>query len=64
MHRFFFDLLIGNVVMLDPGGMIHEHVGATMSAADTMARHLFVWRAELRDRDAWIRVRDGRGRDS
>jgi hypothetical protein len=31
--------------------------------ADEMARHLFVWRDDLRDRDAWIRVRDNSGRE-
>jgi hypothetical protein len=63
MPRFFFDLLIGNVVMLDPGGMVHEHVDAAVGAADRMARHLFIWRADLRDCDAWVRVRDGQGRE-
>jgi hypothetical protein len=32
MRRLFVDLLIGNVVMLDPGGMIHEHIGVTVGA--------------------------------
>jgi hypothetical protein len=31
--------------------------------ADEMAKHLFVWRDDLRDRDAWIRVRDAGGRE-
>ena len=63
MPRFFFDLLIGNVVMLDPGGMVHENIGATVAAADRMARHLFIWRTDLRDCDAWVRVRDRQGRE-
>ena len=45
MRRFFFDLLVDNVVTIDPGGMV------------------FVWRDDLRDRDAWIRVRDAGGRE-
>ena len=63
MRRFFFDLLIGNVVMPDPGGLVFERAEATFAAADRMARHLFVWRDDLRDRDAWIRVRDEAGRE-
>lgn len=63
MHRFFFDLLVGNVVKIDPGGMVFEQVKATFVVADEMARHLFVWRDDLRDRDAWIRVRDNSGRE-
>ncbi|WP_027551635.1 hypothetical protein [Bradyrhizobium sp. Cp5.3] len=63
MRRFFFDLLVGNVVMIDPGGMVFERAEATFSAADDMARHLFVWRDDLRDRDACIRVRDASGRE-
>ena len=63
MRRFFFDLSIGNVVMLDLGGIVHEHLEATMATADRMARHLFIWRMDLRDRDAWVRVRDEQGRE-
>jgi hypothetical protein len=63
MHRFFFDLLVGNIVKIDPGGMVFEHAKATIVVADEMARHLFVWRDDLRDRDAWIRVRDVGGRE-
>ncbi|MEO8316873.1 MAG: hypothetical protein ABJA75_02105 [Bradyrhizobium sp.] len=63
MRRFFFDLLVGNAVVLDPGGMVFEYAEAAVSAADEMARHLFVWRDDLRDRNAWIRVRDDRGRE-
>lgn len=63
MHRFFFDLLVGNIVKIDPGGMVFEHAKTTIVVADEMARHLFVWRDDLRDRDAWIRVRDNSGRE-
>ncbi|WP_027532272.1 hypothetical protein [Bradyrhizobium sp. WSM3983] len=63
MRRFFFDLLVGNTVKIDPGGMVFEHAKATFVVADEMARHLFVWRDDLRDRDAWIRVRDDGGRE-
>ncbi|MFT4117592.1 DUF6894 family protein [Bradyrhizobium sp.] len=63
MRRFFFDLLVGNVVMIDPGGMVFEYAEAPISAADQMAKHLFVWRDDLRDRDAWVRVRDDGGRE-
>lgn len=63
MRRFFFDLLVGNVVMIDPGGMVFEFDESSVSAADQMARHLFVWRDDLRGRDAWIRVRDTGGRE-
>jgi hypothetical protein len=63
MHRFFFDLLVGNVVKIDPGGMVFEHTKATFVVADEMAKHLFVWRDDLRDRDVWIRVRDAGGRE-
>ena len=63
MRRFFFDLLVGNVVKIDPGGMVFEHAKATFAVADEMAQHLFVWRDDLRDCDAWIRVRDDGGRE-
>jgi len=63
MRRFFFDLLVDNVVKIDPGGMVFEQAKATFVVADEMARHLFVWRDDLRDRDAWIRVRDADGRE-
>ncbi|RXH22110.1 MULTISPECIES: hypothetical protein [Bradyrhizobium] len=63
MRRFFFDLLVGNIVKIDPGGMIFEQAGATFVVADEMARHLFIWRDDLRDRDAWIRVRDAGGNE-
>lgn len=63
MRRFFFDLLVGNVVKIDPGGMIFEQDRATFIVADEMARHLFVWRDDLRERDAWIRVRDAGGNE-
>lgn len=63
MRRFFFDLLVGNIVKIDPGGMIFEQANATFVVADEMARHLFVWRDDLRERDAWIRVRDAGGNE-
>jgi hypothetical protein len=63
MRRFFFDLLVGNVLKIDPGGMVFEHATATFAVADEMARHLFVWRDDLRERDACIRVRDAGGRE-
>ncbi|WP_407183862.1 DUF6894 family protein [Bradyrhizobium centrosematis] len=63
MRRFFFDLLVGNIVKVDPGGMIFEHAGATFVVADEMAGHLFAWRDDLRDCDAWIRVRDADGNE-
>lgn len=63
MRRFFFDLVVGNVVKIDPGGMVFEHAKATFAVADEMARHLFVWRDDLRDRNARIRVRDDGGRE-
>jgi hypothetical protein len=63
MRRFFFDLLVGNVVKIDPGGMVFERATATFAVADEMARHLFVWRDDLRERDACIRVRDAGGRE-
>jgi hypothetical protein len=63
MHRFFFDLLVDNVVKVDPRGMVFEHAKATFVVADEMAKHLFVWRDDLRDRDAWIRVRDVGGHE-
>jgi hypothetical protein len=63
MRRFFFDLLVGNVVKIDPGGMVFEHAKATFAVADEMARHLFIWRDDLRDCDAFIRVRDGGGHE-
>ncbi|MGL9618342.1 hypothetical protein QRQ56_10100 [Bradyrhizobium sp. U531] len=63
MRRFFFDLLVGNIVKIDPGGMVFEQANATFVVADEMARHLFVWRDDLRDRDAWIRVRDAGGNE-
>ncbi|MBR0971509.1 MULTISPECIES: DUF6894 family protein [Bradyrhizobium] len=63
MRRFFFDLMVGNVVKIDPGGMVFEQANATFVVADEMARHLFVWRDDLRDRDACIRVRDAGGRE-
>ena len=63
MRRFFFDLLVGNVVMIDPGGMVFECAETSISAADQMAQQLFVWRDDLRGGDAWIRVRDKGGRE-
>ena len=63
MRRFFFDLVVGNVVKIDPDGMVFEHAKATFVVADEMARHLFVWRDDLRDRNACIRVRDDGGRE-
>ncbi|MBR0990644.1 hypothetical protein JQ580_07945 [Bradyrhizobium japonicum] len=63
MHRFFFDLLVGNIVKIDPGGMVFESTEATVVVANEMANHLFVWRDDLRDRNAWIRVRDNSGRE-
>lgn len=63
MRRFFFDLLVGNIVKIDPGGMIFEQANATFVVADEMARHLFVWRDDLRECDAWIRVRDAGGNE-
>ncbi|MBR0788607.1 hypothetical protein JQ631_05955 [Bradyrhizobium manausense] len=63
MRRFFFDLLVGNVVKIDPAGMVFAHAKATFAVADEMARHLFIWRDDLRDREAWIRVRDDGGHE-
>lgn len=63
MRRFFFDLLVGNIVKIDSGGMVFECAEATFVVANEMASHLFVWRDDLRDRDAWIRVRDNSGRE-
>jgi hypothetical protein len=63
MHRFFFDLLVGNIVKIDPGGMVFESTEATVVVANEMANHIFVWRDVLRDRNAWIRVRDNSGRE-
>ncbi|SCB16394.1 hypothetical protein GA0061098_1002116 [Bradyrhizobium shewense] len=63
MRRFFFDLLVGNIVKIDPGGMVFECAEATFVVANEMANHLFLWRDDLRDCDAWIRVRDNSGRE-
>jgi len=63
MRRFFFDLLVGNIVKIDPGGMVFECREATFVVANEMASHLFVWRDDLRGGDAWIRVRDNSGRE-
>jgi hypothetical protein len=63
MRRFFFDLMIGNIVKIDPGGMVFECPEATFVVANEMASHLFVWRDDLRDRDACIRVRNADGRE-
>jgi hypothetical protein len=63
MRRFFFDLIVGNIVKIDPGGMVFECPEATLVVANEMASHLFVWRDDLRDRDACIRVRDAVGRE-
>ena len=61
MPRFFFDLVVGNVVTRDPGGMFYEHTEAAVAAASKMARDLFIWRTDLRDCEAWVRVRDAKG---
>src|SRR3954451_15729148 len=63
MRRFFFDLMLGNIVKIDPGGMVFECPEATFVVANEMASHLFVWRDDLRGRDACIRVRDTDGRE-
>jgi hypothetical protein len=63
MRRFFFDLLVGNIVKIDPSGMVFECAETTFVVANEMASHLFVWRDDLRDRDAWICVRDNSGRE-
>jgi hypothetical protein len=63
MRRFFFDLLVGNIVKIDPSGMVFERAETTFVVANEMASHLFVWRDDLRDRDAWICVRDNSGRE-
>jgi hypothetical protein len=63
MPRFFFDLFLEPVVVLDPGGMLFEYVTTVATAADGMARHLFESRTELRGNGSWIRVRDERGRE-
>ena len=63
MRRFFFDLLVGNVVEIDSGGMVFAHAKATFVVADEMARHLFIWRDDLRDSEAAIRVRDDGGHE-
>jgi hypothetical protein len=60
MPRFFFDLLFDRYVVLDPGGMSLECAASAQAAADEMARHLVVSRAELRNSGSWIRVRDER----
>jgi len=60
MPRFFFDLLFDQYVVLDPGGMLLECAASAITAADEMARHLAVSRAELRNSGSWIRVRDER----
>jgi hypothetical protein len=63
MRRFFFDLLVGNIVKIDPSGMVFECAETTFVVANEMASHLFVWRDDLRDRDAGICVRDNSGRE-
>ena len=63
MHRFFFDLLVGNIVKIDPGGMVFECTEATFVVANEMPNHLFVGRDDRRDRNAWIRGRDNSGRE-
>jgi hypothetical protein len=63
MRRFFFDLLVGNIVKIDPSGMVFECAETTFVVANEMASNLFVWRDDLRDRDAWICVRDNSGRE-
>ena len=34
MRRFFFDLLVDNVLKIDPGGMVFEQARATFVVAD------------------------------
>src|SRR3954453_23680028 len=63
MRRFFFDLMLGNIVKIDPGGMVFECPEATFVVANETASHLFVWRDDLRGRDACIRVSDTDGRE-
>ncbi|QDW40251.1 hypothetical protein FFI89_025875 [Bradyrhizobium sp. KBS0727] len=60
MPRFFFDLIFDHTIVLDPGGMLFDCRTNAAAAADEMARHLLVSRAELRDSSSWIRVRDER----
>ncbi|MGY4442448.1 hypothetical protein ACVW04_005267 [Bradyrhizobium sp. LM2.3] len=43
--------------------MVFECAETTFVVANEMASHLFVWRDDLRDRDAWICVRDNSGRE-
>lgn len=63
MPRFFFDLFFDRYVVLDPGGMLFEHLTRAAEAADEMARHLLISRPELLNTDSWIRVRDHRRRE-
>jgi hypothetical protein len=63
MPRFFFDLFLDRVVVLDPGGMPFEFAAGAVAAADKIARHLLASRPELRRDGSWIRVRDERGKE-
>ena len=63
MPRFFFDLFFEHYVVLDPGGLFFEYPTSATAAADEMARHLLVSRAELRNSSSWIRVRDERRKE-
>ncbi|THD55265.1 MAG: hypothetical protein E8A46_06195 [Bradyrhizobium sp.] len=63
MPRFFFDLFFDHYVVLDPGGMLFEYPASATAAADELARHLLVSRAELRNSGSWIRVRDERKKE-
>jgi hypothetical protein len=63
MPRFFFDLFFEHYVVLDPGGLFFEYPTNATAAADEMARHLLVSRAELRNSGSWIRVRDERRKE-
>ena len=63
MPRFFFDLLFDQYIVLDPGGMLFEIPARAAAAADTMARHLMMSRADLQRCGGWIRVRDERRKE-
>ena len=63
MPRFFFDLFFDRYVVLDPGGMLLECPASATAAADVLAQHLLVARAELRNSGSCIRVRDDRRRE-
>ena len=63
MSRFFFDLLFDGKILLDPGGMIFSGTNGAKSAADKLAHHLMIGRAELRGIGSCVRVRNERGEE-